>query len=182
MNSRSICRPCLISLGLALTLTGHAAFAGPGTQTEDDIYVGNKRQAQRSTTAAGTSATTPVPARASTSTTPKTLLPGTANATGHVLGGSTVARPVQGATSPGSTAPQPRPTAGVSPNTGALASKKTALSGGDDDLDDLEVERRQVQGVTTPRTTAPQIRPGAGTSPNTGRSATPAPAVLPGKP
>lgn len=76
-----------------------------------------------------------------------------------------------------------RPTAGVSPNTGALVTKKTTLSGGaDDDLEDLEVERRTVQGVKTPPTTAPQIRPGAGTSPHTGRSAAPVPGVLPGKP
>ena len=171
----------IAGIGLALALVGNAAFAGPGTQTEDDVYVGNKRQAQRSTTAAGAGATTPAPAGATTTRAPKALLPATVN-TGNVPGGSAVARPVQGATTPGTATPQPRPTAGVSPNTGALASRKTARAGGDDDLDDLEVERRQVQGVTTPRTAAPQIRPGAGTSPHTGRSATPMPGVLPGKP
>lgn len=106
------------------------AATGPGTQTEDDIYVGTKRQ-------------------------------------------------VQGVNTPGTTL-QVRPSAGTSPNTGVAAAKKTARSGGDDDLDDLEVERRKVQGVNTPGTAAPLPRPGAGTSPNTGRSAA-EPAVLPKK-
>lgn len=174
--------PYLTGIGLALILASGATLAGPGTQTEDDIYVGNKRQAQRSTTATGTGATTHAPAKGAKTTAPKTLLPGSVNSPSQVLGSSTVARPVQGATPPGSATPQPRPAAGVSPNTGALASKKAAISSGDEDLEDLEVERRQVQGVTTPTTGAPRIRPGAGTSPNTGRSATPAPSVLPGKP
>lgn len=176
-------RPSLACIGVALAMTAGAAFAGPGTQTEDDVYVGNKRQAQRSTTAAGTGATTPAPTKATTSATPKALLPGTVAAPKPPIGVGAVARPVQGATPPGTAAPQPRPTAGVSPNTGALVTKKTTLSGGtDDDLEDLEVERRTVQGVKTPTTTAPQIRPGAGTSPHTGRSAAPVPGVLPGKP
>ena len=102
------------------------ASAGPGTQTEDDIYVGVKR-------------------------------------------------PVQNVNTPQTTGKPPvRSGAGVSPNTGGGTQK----SGGDDDLDDLEVERRTVQGVELPSTGRPQLRPGAGTSPNTGRSAgtTPAPA------
>jgi hypothetical protein len=107
------------------------AATGPGTQTEDDVYVGTKRQ-------------------------------------------------VQGVNTPGTT-PQVRPSAGTSPNTGAAAARKTARSGGDNDLDDLEVERRKVQGVNTPGTVKPLPRPGAGTSPNTGRSAA-EPAVLPKKP
>jgi hypothetical protein len=113
---------CLAGLALALGLLGSASFAGPGTQTEDDIYVGKKRQ-------------------------------------------------VQGVNTPGTSAPLLRPGAGVSPNTAAAAKKKTARAGGDDDLDDLEVERRKVQGVNMPGTGAPQIRPGAGTSPNTARGA-----------
>ena len=101
-------------------LNSTQAATGPGTQTEDDIYVGTKRQ-------------------------------------------------VQGVNTPGTTTPQVRPSAGTSPNTGASTGKKTARTGGDDDLDDLEVERRKVQGVNMPTTGAPQVRPGAGTSPNTGR-------------
>ena len=134
-TARIPCPPssfCL-SFGLALSLLSGAALAGPGTQTEDDVYVGKKRQ-------------------------------------------------VQGVTTPGTATPQRRPGAGVSPNTGSTAAKKTARAGGDDDLEDLEVERRKVQGVTKPGSTAPLLRPGAGTSPNTGRSAAPAPAVLPVKP
>lgn len=106
------------------------AATGPGTQTEDDVYVGTKRQ-------------------------------------------------VQGVNTPGTTL-QVRPNAGTSPNTGAAAGKKTGLSGGDEDLEDLEVERRKVQGVNTPGTVKPLPRPGAGTSPNTGRSAA-EPSVLPKK-
>ena len=140
-------------LALVIALCSAAAWAGPGTQTEDDVYVGKKRQAQGAAAA------------------PSAL------------------RPVQGVTTPGTAAPQPRPGAGVSPNTGAAAGKKKALSGGDDDLEDLEVERRKVQGVNTPGTTTPLPRPSAGTSPNTGRSAAPVntaptttPAPLPRKP
>lgn len=91
------------------------AANGPGTQTEDDVYVGVKRQ-------------------------------------------------VQGVNTPGSTL-QIKPNAGTSPNT---TGKKNARDGGDDDLDDLEVERRKVEGITLPSMGAPQPRPGAGTSPNTG--------------
>lgn len=93
------------------------AANGPGTQTEDDVYVGVKRQ-------------------------------------------------VQGVNTPGATL-QIKPSAGTSPNT---TGKQNARDGGDDDLDDLEVERRKVEGVNMPNMGAPQPRPGAGTSPNTGRS------------
>jgi hypothetical protein len=92
-----------------------ARLTGPGTQTEDDVYVGKKRT-------------------------------------------------VQGVNTPG-TVLQVRPRAGTSPNTG----RQVGRSGGDDDLDDLEVERRKVQGVNAPGTTTPLPRPSAGTSPNTGR-------------
>lgn len=94
------------------------AVNGPGTQTEDDIYVGVKQ---------------------------------------------TTKRPVQGVNTPGTL--QIKPSATTSPNTG-----NTHRTGGEDDLDDLEVERRKVQGVNMPGMGAPQIKPGAGTSPNTARS------------
>ena len=119
--------------------------------------------------------------------TPKLLLPGgTAAAPSAGLSRMPVSTtptktPMTGVVTPGTATPQPRAGAGVSPNTGAAARNTTARSGGDDDLDDLEVERRKVQGVNTPGTTTPQLRPGAGTSPNTGRSVMPGPAPLPGK-
>jgi hypothetical protein len=102
--------------------------ASPGTQTEDDVYVGIKRTAPRQ---------------------------------------------VQGVTPPGSGTPAPRPGAGTSPNTGVIA-KKNARAGGDDELDELEIERRTVQRDNSPLAGKPQPRPGAGTSPNTGRTAAPA--------
>jgi hypothetical protein len=111
-----------------LNPAGTRAATGPGTQTEDDVYVGNKRTTQR---------------------------------------------PVQGVTPPTTGTPAPRPGAGTSPNTSATANKN-ARTGGDDDLDELEVERRTVQRNNTPLTGKPQPRPGAGTSPNTGRTASPA--------
>lgn len=58
----------------------------------------------------------------------------------------------------------PKPTAGTSPN---VANRK-ARSGGDDELDELEVERRKAQNA--PQVGGTPQRPGAGTSPNTGRS------------
>jgi hypothetical protein len=109
---------------------GARAATGPGTQTEDDLYVGVKR----------------------------------------------TERQVQGVNTPLKAAPSVPPKAGTSPNTGAVA-KKNARTGGDDDLEDLEVERRKVQGVTSPKTGTPQPRPSAGTSPNTARGAAPAPAL-----
>jgi hypothetical protein len=117
--------------GIAIALVTTLAMAGPGTQTEDDIYVGNKRQ-------------------------------------------------VQGVNRPETTTLQPRAGAGVSPNTAAFSKKTVARTGGDDDLDDLEVERRKVQGVNMPGVGSPQVRPGVGVSPNTGRSVA-TPARLPDK-
>jgi hypothetical protein len=114
----------------AKPLNSQRANTGPGTQTEDDVYVGVKRQ-------------------------------------------------VQGVNTPGTVTPQVRPGAGTSPNTAAATGRKTARTGGDDDLDDLEVERRKVQGVNTPGTAMPLVRPGAGTSPNTGRSNAGAPGMPP---
>lgn len=82
-----------------------------------------------------------------------------------------VKRTVQGTKSPTTSGkPQVRSGAGVSPNNGGNVS-----SGGDDDLDDLEVERRTVQNVERPSAGTPQPRPTAGTSPNTGRTAGTAP-------
>jgi hypothetical protein len=152
-------------LALALCFLSSASFAGPGTQTEDDIYVGKKRPVQGVNT-------------------PSTALPakppqgaGTSPNTGRSAAStSATVQPmnqVRGVNTPGTSTPLLRPGAGTSPNTAAAvaAKKNTARAGGDDDLDDLEVERRKVQGVNTPGTGTPQIRPGAGTSPNTARTA-----------
>ena len=96
------------------------ASTGPGTQTEDDVYVGTRRQ-------------------------------------------------VEGVTGPLTTAPQIPSGAGTSPNTGMVTIDTTARSGGGDgDLDELEVERRQVEGVTSPLTTTPQIPSGPGTPGDSG--------------
>lgn len=112
------------------------ATTGPGTQTEDDVYVGVRRTVQNANTPT-TSGKPPV-----------------------------------------------RSGAGVSPNNGGNVS-----SGGDDDLDDLEVERRTVQGVERPGAGKPLPKPSAGTSPNTGRTSQTAPrprgaptGLPPGKP
>jgi hypothetical protein len=161
---------CSLTLGGTLSLLSGALMAGPGTQTEDDIYVGKKRQVQGVTTPASTS---PKPtAGAGTS-------PNTARSAAPPIAGSKT--PVPGVATPRASLPPPKPGAGTSPNTAAASKKTTARAGGDNDLDDLDGERRKVQGVNTPGTAAPLLRPGAGTSPNTGRSATPMPGLLPPK-
>jgi hypothetical protein len=77
-------------------------------------------------------------------------------------------RTVQGVTSPLSTTPVVPSGAGTSPNTGLTTGGTTSYSGGkEDDLEELEIERRTVQGVTSPLTTTPQIPPG-GVSPRDG--------------
>ncbi len=117
LAAASLCASALAADPLPPKRAADAARqTGPGTQTEDDVYVGKKRT-------------------------------------------------VQGVNTPGTTL-QVRPNAGTSPNTG----KQVGRSGGEDDLDDLEVERRKVQGVNAPGTTTPLPRPSAGTSPNTGRA------------
>lgn len=117
LAAASLCAPALAAdPPLPKKATDTARQTGPGTQTEDDVYVGSKRT-------------------------------------------------VQGVNTPG-TVLQVRPRAGTSPNTGRLVGR----SGGEDDLDDLEVERRKVQGVNAPGTTMPLPRPSAGTSPNTGKT------------
>ncbi len=67
--------------------------------------------------------------------------------------------------------------AGVSPNNGGGSTSRAG--GADDDLDDLEVERRTVQGVERPSTAKPVPKPGSGTSPNTGRTSVTAPTPAP---
>lgn len=113
---------------------GGTRASTPGTQNEDDLYVGIKRSAGDNRT----------PVQGAKPLTPQGPLaaPGVA----------------------------PRPGAGTSPNTG-----RKARSGGDDELDELEVERRKAQNLPQVGTGAPQPRPGAGTSPNTGSTARPGP-------
>ena len=59
-----------LAVGLLIGLCSGAAVAGPGTQTEDDVYVGKRRQAN------GTASSLPAVA------VPKALLPGTPATTG----------------------------------------------------------------------------------------------------
>lgn len=65
-----------------------------------------------------------------------------------------------------------RPGAATSPNTANVQRNVTrGKATGDEDLEDLEIQRRTVQGIEKPGTTSPQLRPGAGTSPNVARQA-----------
>jgi hypothetical protein len=66
-----------------------------------------------------------------------------------------------------------RPNAGTSPNKASVQrAGARSKSTGDEDLEDLEVERRTVQGIEKPGTgTRPAPRPSAGTSPNVARDA-----------
>ena len=157
---------------LTLCFISSAALAGPGTQTEDDLYVGKKRQVQGVTAPTTTGVKPPLGAGTS---------PNTARSAAPRPAGQTTT-PMVGTTQPGTATPQLRPGAGTSPNTATLKAKTTARAGGDEDLEELEVERRKVQGVNAPSTTQLPPRAGPGTSPNTGRSAAPLPAGLPGKP
>jgi hypothetical protein len=156
------------TLAVALSLTSGALFSGPGTQTEDDVYVGKKRQVEGVTTPA-----TGKPAKPGAATTPNT-------ARSAVAPTATTKTPLSGGTAPVASLPAPKPGSGVSPNTAALVKKTNARAGGDDDLKDLEVERRKltIQGGSGP--TGPLLRPGTGPAPNTGRSASPTP--TPGQP
>ena len=88
-----------------------------------------------------------------------------------------VKRSVQGVNTPSTSGKPPvKSGAGVSPNNGGGGN---ALAGGEDDLDDLEVERRTVQGVERPLNGKPLPKPSAGTSPNTGRTSATAPTPTP---
>lgn len=72
-----------------------------------------------------------------------------------------------------------RPSAATSPNTANIQRNATrGKATGDEDLEDLEIQRRTVQGIDKPGTTKPQLRPDAGTSPNVARQGgTAAPAL-----
>jgi hypothetical protein len=98
---------------------------GPGTQTEDDAYVGKKIQTNSSNTL---STTKPPPS----------------------AGVKPLQMPMQGVAAAVKPKLLPRPGAGVSPNTGAVAKKQlNAQTGGDDLEHDLEVERRTVDPTNT---------------------------------
>jgi hypothetical protein len=156
------------SLAVALGLASGALFAGPGTQTEDDAYVGKKRQVE--------GATTPVagaPKKPGANPSPSTAR----SAEGPT---ATTKTPVPGVTTPMASLPAPKPGSGVSPNAAAVAKKTNARAGGDDDLKDLEVERHKLTNQDGSGPTGPLLRPGTGPAPNTGRSASPTP--VPGQP
>lgn len=73
-----------------------------------------------------------------------------------------------------------RPSAATLPNTANLQRNSTkGKATGDEDLEDLEVERRTVQGIEKPGSGTVQPRPSAGTSPNVARQV-PSPAAAPG--
>ena len=73
-----------------------------------------------------------------------------------------------------------RPSAAMSPNTANLQRAGTkSRATGDEDLEDLEVERLTVQGIEKPGSGTVQPRPSAGTSPNVARQG-PSPAAAPG--
>ena len=102
--------PCTLALALAV-LSG-AASAGLGTQTEDDVYVGKKRQVEGVTTPLGTSPNPKTGARTSPNTARSTAPPGAAVVPKNQ---------VQGVNMPGTGAALLRPGAGTSPNTGRSA-------------------------------------------------------------
>ena len=139
------------------------------TQTEDDVYVGIKRSAGDNPAPVTRPATdiakplTPQGPLAAPAVTPRPSA-GTSPNTGRADREQMKERPQVG-----TGAPLPRPGAGTSPNTGTVAkgalTGKKARTGGDDDLDELEVERRKVQGVNAPIIGgAPPPRPSADTS------------------
>lgn len=117
------------------------AATGPGTQTEDELYIGNKRSAASPANASGPAVLPAAP------------LPGAGNAPAKPARGGATALPAPGA--PAAKPPRPGST----------------VAGGDEDLDELEIRRRTVDGDGRPSLSGatPAPRPGAGTSPNTQR-------------
>ena len=107
----------------AKPLTSQRAATGPGTQTEDDIYVGTKRQVQGVTSPL---AATPQ-VRPGAGTSPNTGATG-ARKTARSGGDDDLddleveRRKVQGVNMPGTTTPQIRPSVGTSPNNGRSVS------------------------------------------------------------
>jgi hypothetical protein len=106
----------LARAGLALVLCGlgSASVAGPGTQTEDDVYVGNKRQVQGVNTPGTALPVKPAQGGAGTS-------PNTGRSAAPRAATVQPMNTVRGVNTPGTTTPLLRPGAGTSPNTARSA-------------------------------------------------------------
>lgn len=102
-----------------------ASRSGPGTQTEDDLYIGRK---------VGGTNTTP-----SERATAPQIAPGNA-----------LLRPAQPVTTPGAAASKPK------------LVQRARATGDEDEMDDLDVQRRKAQGLpeNKPSTFTPKTQPG----------------------
>lgn len=139
-------------------LTG-VARSGPGTQTEDDIYVGRKVQGNLKPGAA--------PARASDwceedcRKAPGNMTPGSAvRPLAPVATQPQLVRPALPIATPGSTG-TPKPPLGT----------KSRATGDEDEMEDLDIQRRKVQGLpdNKPSTFTPKTQPGTETPRGTER-------------
>ncbi len=143
--------------GAPRPLTG-VARSGPGTQTEDDIYIGRKVQGN----------VTPGTARARASDwceedcrkAPGTVAP---RATGGSL---TPAVPLPAPGQPQLVRPSlPMAASGSGGTPKPLLGTKSRATGDEDEMDDLDIQRRKVQGLpdNKPSTFTPKSQPGTET-------------------
>jgi len=116
--------------GAGPTVPGGVRASGPGTQTEDDEYVGRKPKSLNTTPSARL-LTPQGPIVAPTVAPPMT-------------------RPALPVAAPGSTAPKPR------------LGNKTRATGDEDEMEDLDIQRRKAQGLpdNKPSTFTPKTQPG----------------------
>ena len=117
--------------GVARPLPG--AVNGPGTQTEDDVYVGRKPRSLNSTPA-GKPLTPQGPLAAPTAQPP-------------------LARPALPVALPGSATAAPR------------LGNKTRATGDEDEMEDLDIQRRKVQGLPDTKGDAPRKEQPGGEQP-----------------
>ncbi len=112
---------------------GSVLRSGPGTQTEDDVYVGRKPKNLNSTPALR-----PL--------TPQGPLAAPATA-------APLARPALPVAAPGSTGPKPR------------LGNKTRATGDEDEMEDLDIQRRKAQGLPETKGDAPRREQPGGEQP-----------------
>jgi hypothetical protein len=124
-------KPVTSPAAVARPLPG--AVSGPGTQTEDDEYVGRKPKNLNSTPAARP--LTPQGPLAAPTVQPPT------------------ARPALPVAAPGSAAPKPR------------LGNKTRATGDEDEMEDLDIQRRKVQGLPDTKGDAPRKEQPGGEQP-----------------